>query len=57
VLVGGTADRFWDSPAARSVTPHVIEIESADHGPFVAGPLSAPAAVLGRMISVVRGIP
>jgi hypothetical protein len=49
--VAGTADRSWDGPAARPVTPHVVETGDADHGLFVADPLSASAAVLGRVIS------
>lgn len=51
LLVGGTADQFWDGRAARSLTRHVIEIDGADHGLFVPGPLSRSAAVLGQVVT------
>jgi len=54
LLVGGTADQFWDGPAARSITPHVAEIAGADHGMFVPGPLSASADVLGQVMTAVE---
>jgi hypothetical protein len=40
--------------AARSSTPHVIEVAGADHGMFVPGELSASAAVLGQVMSAVE---
>jgi hypothetical protein len=51
MLVGGTADSFWDGSAARSITPHVLEVQDADHGMFVGGPLAASAEVLGRVMT------
>lgn len=54
LLVGGTADPYWDGAAARSVTGHVVEVEEADHSLFVPGPLSASAAVLGQVITAVE---
>jgi hypothetical protein len=54
LLVGGTANRLWDGPAARSITPHVVEVDAADHGMFVPGELSASAAVLGQVMSAVE---
>jgi len=54
LLVGGTADRFWDGQAARSITPHVVEVPAADHGMFVPGGLSASAAVLGQVMTAVE---
>jgi hypothetical protein len=54
LLVGGTGDRFWDGPVARSVTPHVVEVPAADHGMFVPGELSASAAVLGQVMTAVE---
>jgi pimeloyl-ACP methyl ester carboxylesterase len=54
LLIGGTADEWWDGDAARSLTPHVVEIEGADHGMFVPGPLAASAAVLGEVITAVE---
>jgi hypothetical protein len=54
LLVGGTADRAWDSALARDLTPHVLEIEGADHGLYVPGRLAASAEVLGRMATAVE---
>jgi hypothetical protein len=54
LLVGGTADRWWDGPAARSITPHVVEVAAADHGMIVPGELSASAAVLGQVATAVE---
>jgi predicted alpha/beta-hydrolase family hydrolase len=54
LLAGGTADQFWDGAAARSITPHVVEVAAADHGMFVPGELSASAAVLGQVITAVE---
>jgi pimeloyl-ACP methyl ester carboxylesterase len=54
LLVGGTADQFWDGQVARSITPHVIEVAAADHGMFVPGELSASAAVLGQVMTAVE---
>jgi hypothetical protein len=54
LLVGGTADRSWDGQTARLITPDVLEVEDADHGMFVPGPLSASAAVLGQVITAVE---
>jgi hypothetical protein len=54
LLTGGTADQFWDGQLARSLTPHVVEIDDADHGLFVPGPLSRSAAVLGQVMTAVE---
>ena len=54
LLAGGTADQYWDGQAARSITPHVVEIDGADHGLFVPGPLSASTAVLGQVMTAVE---
>jgi hypothetical protein len=55
LLIGGTADtRYWNGGTARRLTPHVLEIEGADHGMMVPGPLSASAAVLGRVTDAVE---
>jgi hypothetical protein len=35
-------------------TPHVVEVDGADHGMFVPGELSASAAVLAPVMSVVE---
>lgn len=54
LLVGGTADQLWDGQIARSLTPDVVEIDDADHGMFVPGPLAASAAVLGQVMTAVE---
>jgi pimeloyl-ACP methyl ester carboxylesterase len=54
LLVGGTADQFWDEQVARSLTAHVIGIDGADHGMFVPGRLAASAAALGQVITAVE---
>jgi hypothetical protein len=54
MLVGGTADQLWDGRTARLLTPHVLEVEHADHGMLVPGALSASAAVLGQVITAVE---
>ena len=54
LLVGGTADRFWDGQAARSLPAEVVEVDGADHGMFVPGRLAASADVLGQVITAVE---
>jgi hypothetical protein len=54
LLVGGTADRLWDGEVARSLTPHVLEIEDADHGMFVPGAVTESIAVLDRMVAATE---
>ncbi len=54
LLAGGTADQNWNGQTARSITPHIVEIEGADHGMFVPGQLAASATVLGQVITAVE---
>ena len=54
LLVGGTADQFWDGQAARSLPAEVVEVDGADHGMFVPARLAASAAVLGQVITAVE---
>ncbi len=54
LLIGGSADPFWDGAVARSVTPHVLEVDGADHGMFVPGSLAASAAVLGDVVTAIE---
>jgi hypothetical protein len=54
LLVGGTADQWWDGNLARSLTPYVTEVTDADHGMLVPGPLAASAAVLGEVTTAVE---
>lgn len=54
LLIGGTADQFWNGDLARSLTPYVTEVTDADHGMLVPGPLAASAAVLGEVTTAVE---
>jgi hypothetical protein len=54
LLIGGTADEYWDGEIARSVTPYVVEIDGADHRMFVPGGLAASAAALGDVMTAVE---
>ena len=49
LLVGGTADGFWDGAIARSLTPHVLELPGVDHGLLLPGPLRLSAANIGSL--------
>lgn len=55
LLVGGTADTHWDGRLAAELSPHVLEVDGADHGMYVPGPLANSAAVLGRVATAVEG--
>ncbi|TMR07397.1 alpha/beta hydrolase [Nonomuraea turkmeniaca] len=54
LLVGGTADEYWDGEVARELTPHVFEVAGADHGMLVPGPLRDSADVLGRILTAIE---
>src|SRR4051812_24971048 len=54
LLVGGTADPYWDSAVARGLSPHVLEVDGADHGMFVPGPVAGSVAVLARVVAAVE---
>jgi len=54
LLIGGTADPWWDGSVARSGRTQLMEVEGADHGMFVPGELSASAAVLGQVMTAVE---
>jgi len=54
LLVGSTADRFWDGQTTRCLPADVVEIGGADHGKFVRGRLAASAAVIGQVITAVE---
>ncbi len=53
LLVGGTADTMWDGAVARRLSPYVLEVEGADHGMYVPGPLTNSIAVLGRVVTAM----
>jgi hypothetical protein len=54
LLVGGVADRFWEGALARRRSPHLLEVEGADHNMHVPGPLTDSIAVLGRVVIAIE---
>lgn len=54
LLVGGTADPYWDGRIAQLVTANVVEIDDADHAMLVPGRLSKSAAVLEQVMTAVE---
>ncbi|MCX4386413.1 alpha/beta hydrolase [Micromonospora peucetia] len=54
LLIGGTADPLWDGPLARQLSPYVLEIQGANHGMYVPGPLALSASVLGQVATAVE---
>jgi pimeloyl-ACP methyl ester carboxylesterase len=54
LVVGGTADAMWDGALARRLSPHVLEVEDADHGMLVPGPLTDSISVLGRVVAAME---
>jgi pimeloyl-ACP methyl ester carboxylesterase len=53
LVVGGTDDAMWDGAVARRLSPYMLEVEHADHGMFVPGPLTNSIAVLGRVVAAI----
>jgi hypothetical protein len=54
LLVGGTADPYWDGRTARSLTADVVELDGADHAMIVPGRLMESAAALGQVMTAVE---
>jgi hypothetical protein len=54
LLVGGTTDPYWDGALARQLSPHVLEVQDADHTMVVPGPLTESIAVLGPVVVAVE---
>ncbi|RVX44896.1 hypothetical protein EDD27_7662 [Nonomuraea polychroma] len=54
LLIGGTADGYWDGALARELTPHVLEVADANHGMMVPGPLRDTADVLGQVLTAIE---
>ncbi|MEU6798780.1 hypothetical protein ABZ907_44395 [Nonomuraea wenchangensis] len=54
LLVGGAADEFCDGALARDLTPHVLEVNGADHGMKVPGPLHRSAEVPGQVTTAIE---
>ena len=45
----------WDGDLARRLSPYVLEVEGADHGMQLPGPLIDTIAVLGRVVAEMEG--
>jgi pimeloyl-ACP methyl ester carboxylesterase len=54
LLVGGTADEVWDGELARRLSPHVLEVDGANHGMYVPGPLTDSVAVLSQVVAATE---
>lgn len=54
LLIGGTADPLWDSALAHRLTEHVLEVDGADHGMYVTGPLTATTTVWGQVAAAAE---
>ncbi|MEV1331764.1 alpha/beta hydrolase [Micromonospora costi] len=54
LLAGGTADPSWDGSVARRLTPHLVEIQEADHSLLLTGPLARSAEALGRVCTGIE---
>jgi hypothetical protein len=54
LLIGGTADTWWDGTVARRLSPHVCEVEGADHDLVVPGPPDASIAVRDRTVAAIE---
>jgi len=48
------AERLWDGPLARRISPHVLEIPDANHALYVPGPVSATAAAAAQVADAVE---
>jgi hypothetical protein len=55
LLVGGTADPMWDAASACRLSSYVLEVEDADHGMYVPGPLTNSIAVLDHVVTAIEG--
>lgn len=53
LLVGGTADPYWDSALAHRLSAYVLEVDAADHNMYVPGPLTDSIAVLHRVVVAI----
>ncbi len=54
LLVGGTNDPVWDGALARQLSPHVLEVDGADHGMYIQGPLADSIEVLKQVVVAVE---
>lgn len=53
LLAGGTGDPMWDAGAAARLTPYVHQVEGADHGLFVPGPVTDSIDVLKGLVRAI----
>jgi hypothetical protein len=56
LLVGGTADRLWDSQVASRSGAHVIEVPDANHSLEVPGDWQRSLAILGKVTEAVADL-
>ena len=49
LLIGGTADHWWNGDVARSVTPYIVEVQGADHRMLLPGPETVPGDVIAAV--------
>lgn len=54
LLVGGTADSYWDGDTARSLSPHVVEIPDGDHALQVPGPALSTVQATAQVVEAVE---
>lgn len=55
LLVGGTADSYWDAGTARRLSPHVCEVDGADHAMMIPdAPLARSAEALGTVATAIE---
>lgn len=54
LLVGGTADDYWDGTLARSSGHQVLEMQGAHHGLEIAGDPSASVRLLGELVAAME---
>lgn len=54
LLIGGTADQWWDGEVARRLSSNVLEVAGADHGMLVSGPAIDSISVLGQVIATIE---
>ncbi|WP_432492816.1 alpha/beta fold hydrolase [Kineococcus gypseus] len=53
LLIGGTADPYWDPDTARRSGQQVVEVTGADHSMEIAGDLDASLRVLQTVLTAV----
>lgn len=54
LLVGGTADHFWNSAVAKTSGQEVLEFAGADHDLAIPGDPVASVEILGELVSTMK---